>query len=546
MVRKLAPAAGPAGEYNRAVIYARFSEGPNQREESITGQVRECKEIAKRHGLLVTNIYADRRITGTSDARPEFQRMLRDADRGLFDVVITWKNDRFARNRYDLAVYKHRLKRNGIRILYAREIIPDGPEGIILESVLEGMAEYYSANLSENIRRGQRENAIQGKFIGGAIPFGFKLDALKHYTIDTEKAPIVVEIFRRYAGGDSIMSIVDDLNRRGFTTGQGRPFNRSSLDRMIKNKKYTGVYVYKDLVHMDAIPRIISDDLFNQAQRRAQINKRTRRSDEKSRVNFLLTGKIYCGECGEPMGGTSGTSRSGERFYYYQCNGRRKKNGCSKKPIPKDLVEKLVADIAVNKIINNEAIVEKIVDRCLAIQLKEIENSPANGLRRELKSVDNSIANVLKAIEAGIITDSTKARLLELEDRRNTLRQAIAAADVSVPALTREQLLFMFEKFRGRDTRSPDFIREILDTFIDKIFVYDNRLVVTFNLSDDNTENISFSDIKKEKPGALAAAGDLLTCSSFDALTPPNELKQNTAIFVKNPTSFGVCYYYTF
>lgn len=532
-------ASADAGEYNRAVIYARFSEGPNQREESITGQVRECKEIAKRHGLVVCNVYADRRLSGTSDARPEFQRMLRDADRGQFDVVITWKNDRFARNRYDLAVYKQRLKRNGIRIIYAREIIPDGPEGIILESVLEGMAEYYSANLSENIRRGQRDNALQGKFIGGAIPFGFKLDAAKRYIIDKEKAPLVLEIFRRYAGGDSIMSIVDDLNSRGFTTGQGRPFNRSSLTRMLNNKKYTGVYIYKDLVNMDAIPRIISDELFSQAQRRSEINKRTRRSNENSRVNFLLTGKIYCGHCGEPMSGTSGTSRNGERFYYYNCQGVRKKNGCHKKPVKKDFIEKLVANVAVDKIINDCAIVDKIVDRCLEIQLKEIENSPANGLRRELKNVEKSIANILKAIEAGIFTDSTKERLLQLEERRGELRQAIAAADIRPPALTREQLLFMFEKFRGRDSRSPDFIREIIDTFIAKIFLFDDRLVITFNLSDDNTEQISLADLRD--PTKLSGVGG----STFDALTPPNELKQNTAVFFKNSTSFGVCYYYS-
>lgn len=179
-------------EYNRAVIYARYSPVPNQREESIEGQLRECRDVAKRHELTVVREYADRRMSGTNDERPDFQRMLRDADRGLFDVVITWKNDRFARNRYDSAVYKQRLKRNGVKILYAKEVIPDGPEGIILESLLEGMAEYYSANLSQNIRRGQRENALEGKFIGGTIPLGYKLDAEKRYVLDPEKAPVVL------------------------------------------------------------------------------------------------------------------------------------------------------------------------------------------------------------------------------------------------------------------------------------------------------------------------------------------------------------------
>ena len=201
-------------KFNRAVIYARYSPGPNQREESIEGQMRECRDVAKRHGLTVVREYADRRMSGTNDERPDFQRMLRDADRKLFDVVITWKNDRFARNRYDAAIYKQRLKRNGVKIIYAKEIIPDGPEGIILESLLEGMAEYYSANLSQNIRRGQRENALEGKFIGGTIPLGYKLDAGKHYVLDPEKAPLVRQIFARYVNGESVASICEDLNSK--------------------------------------------------------------------------------------------------------------------------------------------------------------------------------------------------------------------------------------------------------------------------------------------------------------------------------------------
>ena len=200
--KKAARNENPDGIYNRAVIYARYSPGPNQRDESIEGQIRECRDVAKRHGLMVIHEYKDARFTGTNDERPEFQRMLRDADRGLFDVVITWKTDRFARNRYDSAIYKQRLKKNGIKIILAKEHIPDGPEGIILESMLEGMAEYYSANLSQNIRRGQRENALEGKFIGGTIPLGYKLDADKRYVIDTEKAPIVREIFQRYNSGE--------------------------------------------------------------------------------------------------------------------------------------------------------------------------------------------------------------------------------------------------------------------------------------------------------------------------------------------------------
>lgn len=112
-----------------AVIYARYSSS-GQREESIEGQLRDCKEFAKQHGMNVVGEYIDKALTGRTDKRPDFQRMLRDSDRGLFQAVICWKMDRFARNRYDSAINKYKLKKNGVRVFYAKELIPEGPEGI--------------------------------------------------------------------------------------------------------------------------------------------------------------------------------------------------------------------------------------------------------------------------------------------------------------------------------------------------------------------------------------------------------------------------------
>lgn len=515
--KKSARNENPDGIYNRAVIYARYSPGPNQRDESIEGQIRECRDVAERHGLMVIHEYKDARLTGTNDERPEFQRMLRDADRGLFDVVITWKTDRFARNRYDSAIYKQRLKKNGIKIILAKEHIPDGPEGIILESMLEGMAEYYSANLSQNIRRGQRENALEGKFIGGTIPLGYKLDADKRYVIDTEKAPIVREIFQRYNSGESIVAICNDLNSRGYLTARGNQFNRSSLHRILANEKYTGLYRFEDIEMHGVVPCIISAEEFATAAKRSALNQRSKRAPVAAHVEFMLTGKLYCGHCEEPMGGSSGTGRHGGRFYYYKCNGRKyKKSDCKKKPIKKDVIEKLVTDSVVNRILNNPDMIDYIVDRCMEIQLKEVDMSPAEGLRRELAEAEAALKNIMKAIEAGIITASTKDRLVELEERCAVLRQGIAAAEIVPPKLSREQLLFLFEKYKGRDTSDPEFMRDIIDTFIQKIYVYDDKILMTFNFTNDNTvETPLLEDVEK------AAADAAFPCSSIVASTPP-------------------------
>ena len=207
----------------KAVIYARYS-SDNQREESIEGQLRECKEYADRNGITILCSYIDRALSAKTDNRPEFQKMVQDSAKGLFDTVLVWKLDRFARNRYDSAHYKAVLRRNGVKVVSATENISDGPEGIILESMLEGMAEYYSAELAQKINRGLTENALKGKNNGGGIPLGYQLTDDQHLRIDPLTAPIVREIYQRYAEGETVRSIITSLNERHILTQKQKPF----------------------------------------------------------------------------------------------------------------------------------------------------------------------------------------------------------------------------------------------------------------------------------------------------------------------------------
>ena len=157
------------------VIYARYS-SDNQREESIEDQLRECNDFAKRNDITIIDSYIDRAFSATTDKRPEFQKMIKDSAKNMFDVIIVQKLDRFARNRYDSARYKAQLRKNGVKVISANENISEGSEGIILESVLEGMAEYYSTDLSEEVIRGLTENAMKCKFNGSPITFGFNFE----------------------------------------------------------------------------------------------------------------------------------------------------------------------------------------------------------------------------------------------------------------------------------------------------------------------------------------------------------------------------------
>ena len=152
-----------------AVIYARYS-SDNQREESIEGQIRECTAYTEKNGITVVKHYIDRALSAKTDNRPDFQQMIKDSEKRLFDIVLVWKLDRFARNRYDSAHYEYQLERNHVKLVSATEPISDSPAGIMVKSMLTGMAEYYSAELSEKVVRGMTENVLKGKYNGGTIP----------------------------------------------------------------------------------------------------------------------------------------------------------------------------------------------------------------------------------------------------------------------------------------------------------------------------------------------------------------------------------------
>ena len=186
-----------------AVVYARFS-SHKQGEQSIEGQVAEAEQFAINRGLKIIHIYADKAQTGRNDNREQFQLMLADATKHKFDALIVWKTDRIGRNKEEIALNKYHLKKNGIKIYYVAETIPDTPEGIILESVIEGMAAYYSEQLSQNVKRGMKASALKAQYTGGPIPLGYAIDENKHFVIDPMYAPTVKLIFDMYASGKTI------------------------------------------------------------------------------------------------------------------------------------------------------------------------------------------------------------------------------------------------------------------------------------------------------------------------------------------------------
>lgn len=232
--------------------------------------MKECYEYARRNGYTVVGEYIDRAISGTTDHRPEFLRMIADGDKKLFQAVLVYQLDRFARNRYDSATYKAKLKKNGIRVLSARENISDDASGVLMEAVLEGMAEYYSVELSQKIRRGMDINAEKCLSTGGNLALGFRVDSEKHIQIDPDTVPVVQKIFEMYASGQSMADIIRYLNANHIKTSYGNEFNKNSLNRILRNKRYIGVYTYRGTETPDGLPRMqqLEKDLNEEANRK--------------------------------------------------------------------------------------------------------------------------------------------------------------------------------------------------------------------------------------------------------------------------------------
>ena len=498
----------------KAVIYARYS-SDSQREESIEGQLRECTEYAERNGITILRSYIDRALSARTADRPEFQNMIKDSEQKLFGVVLIWKLDRFSRDRYDSAHYKRILKKNGVKVVSVKENISDGPEGIILESMLEGYAEYYSAELSEKIHRGQKENALKGRNNGGGIPLGYLLDKKEQkLVLDPVTAPLVREIFQRYADGEIVRTIVEDFNRRGLKTKNGKPFSPNSFNRILKNRKYIGEYRYQDVIIPSGVPAILSDDVFYQVQARLEKNKRAP-ATAKADVDYLLTTKLFCGLCERMMIGESGTSHTGAMHYYYKCSGAKRLKDCDKKAVRKDWIERVVVRLTMQRVMDEEKI-NRLIDAILVMQEQEDITTPA--LRSQLAETESSIGNILKAIEKGIFTPSTKQRLDELEARKEEILANIQTAELQKPKLTREQMTAWFEQFRHGNPANREFQKRLIDTFVNAVYVFDDKLVLTYNYQ-HGTQTISLDEIES----ALS--------SDFDGATPPPKKPRYSGLF---------------
>ena len=487
MKKPSAPSCPP----RTAVAYARYSSA-GQRDVSIEQQLADIRAFAQREGFTIVHEYADHARSGfkNTSARAAFQSMIRAAESGSFDTIIAWKVDRFGRNREDSAIYKGKLRRFGVRVLYAMEPIPEGSAGVLLEGMLEATAEWYSRQLSENVTRGMTDNARRCLYNGTRI-LGYVRGPDGRYQIQAEEAALVRNIFDLYCAGYSAVRIANRLNASGLHTALGRPWNFKAVLSLVSNERYTGVYIWGSVRVPDGMPAIIEKSVFEEAQR---MKKKTARHVEQGAVDFLLTGKAFCGHCSAAMIGDSGTSKSGTRHYYYSCQAHKARKGCDKKSVSKDWLESAVVDFVLDHVLS-DAQIEKTADAVMALQAEEMKASPLAAMEAERAEVMKKIQNINNAIAAGIWNSSTSAMLRDLEDQAEDLRVSCETLRYSQAQLMdRDRVLFFLRRFTKGDRTDPALRRHIIETFVNAVYVFDDHLKLVIN-NCENNERIPLADL---------------------------------------------------
>ena len=502
--QKNPPSRKAQGESSRrGVIYARYSSHA-QKDASIEQQVEECLKYAKEEGITIIETYADRAVSGKTDRRPNFQKMMKDAEKGGFGYVVAWKSNRMGRNMLQAMLNEERLSEMGIRVLYTEEDFDDTAAGRFALRSMMNVNQFYSENMAEDIRRGLRDNAENCMVTNGALPFGYRRNAELKYELDEPKDAVVREIFSRVACGEPFVDIANDLNTRNIRTSRGNPWGKNSFHVLLTNERYTGTYIYGDIRVPGGIPRIVSDELFYKVQ---EVLKTKKNPQGRHRVNgdYTLTGKLFCGKCKNPMVGMSGTSHTNEKHYYYACQKKRTEKACDKKNVQRDAIEEAVARAIKNYALQDD-IIQWIADSTLEYFRKKEEESHISILEDELAEAKRAAKNIMTAIEQGIITPTTKSRLLEVEERQAQLTAQIASERADIIAVNREDMIAGLEVFREGDVTDKKFQAKLFDTFLVAVYLYDDDMKLVFSFSGDkNTLRLKLDTEIVEKSSADGA-----------------------------------------
>ena len=518
-----------------AVLYCRYS-STQQTENSIDGQLRECHRFADYHGYKIIGEYIDRAKSGTSvEQRDDFLRMISDAKKQQFAFVIVYRFDRFARNRYDSVVYKRQLAISGVRVISATEAVADGPDGAILEAMYEAMDESYSRRLSAITLRGIQEATRKGIWCS-AIPFGYHTED-KRLTIDEKEAPAVREIYTQYAEGKTKSEIAKWLNDHGYRTRHGKQFTCNNFNTILANPAYSGHAKCRD-IEIET-PAIIEKELYDTVQNKLAANAPARGKKTDKRY-FALTGKLYCGLCGRAMTSDLGTSQNGTVHAYYSCSRRKTAHGvrggkCKKKSERQDFLEWYIVRQTMSHVLTDARIAE------ISERLEKLSREDQASISiREIEARQKEINKELDDLTDKLIATNNQSIISRINTRADELTAELSALDADLShfrlqvdhTLTAQQIAAYLRSLRTGDPLDQDFRRRIIDTFIQRVYLFDDKILVYYNIKE--TAPITYDQALDDLDGLSAQ----LSSGSAGSGSPNGSLPEHI-LFIYSNNTFG-------
>ena len=511
-----------------AVIYARYS-SDSQSEQSIEGQIHVCKDYAEKNGIVIVDTYIDRAMTGTNDNRVAFQKMLKDSSNHQFSIVLVYKLDRFSRNKYESVIHKKTLKDNGVSLVSCMENIPNTPEGTLIETLLEGFNQYFSEELTQKVNRGLRESWLKGNATGGKKVFGYDI-VNKKYVINEYEKEIILKVFQMYASDYRARVIAETLNELGYHRNNCKRFDEKYVLWILHNSRYTGVVEHHGIKYDKIFPRIIDDNLWNKVNAINEENKFAP-SRKKEIFDYILSGKLICGECKHKMYGESGTSHTKDIHYYYVCGSRRKKRcPCTMKAIKKQILEDMMIN-TITQLLNSEQNIQFLTNAIFNYHQKHSQdNANLKLLEQKRKETYKASQNILKAIEQGIITNLTKSRLQQLENELAELDIEITKEKYKDNSLlTKEEIEQFLRKQVFEDTQNIKIRKLLVNTFVRTVYLYNDKVVILFNYTDspDKPKFTVEENIETEKQ-----INSALSNTSGSCLYPHSAPKKATLLII--------------
>jgi site-specific DNA recombinase len=502
-----------------AVAYYRYS-SEMQTEYSIEGQREAVQKYAKQNGITIIKEYIDREKSGKTDHRPEFLEMISALKKEIIqvDYVLWHKFDRFARNRTDAAIYRREIRRLGIKpIAVDQPLDPETrPEDIIMESLMDGMAEYYSRNLALEIMKGLKVRAEKCKFNGGYVPYGFSV-VDKQYVVNEVEAPAIRMIFKFADKGISYRTICDELEKAGYKTKKGKKFAPNSIHDILRNHKYAGIYVFnktsrrspdgsrnwkrkkpkeEQVIVPGGIPAIVDEKLFWRVQKMLDSRKERISSREKKKgVLYILTGKAFCGDCDSPVTGTSSTAKKGgDPYRYYMCSDKqrkRKQSKCGSTRWNKEETEE-----AILREIRRELTSPNLAEHLFKLykERNKKQSSQKETILQEIQALTDRINRLLDMVESGI-GDMTAAaeRVDQYTTRKKELEHELAQAKVQTAYTIDHFQGYLIHIGKTLDAKlDPYQAKKIINTYTEKIILYPNNeveVILKINLPPTNPSN---------------------------------------------------------